>query len=203
MFSIKLTTYQVVIKRTFDFFLSLFGILIFSPVILIGFLIASIDTKSCGFFFQQRVGLNGQLFKVIKLKTMRPIKGFDTTVTSVDDPRITRIGSSLRTLKLDELPQLFNVLIGNMSFVGPRPDVPGYADRLVGRDKVILTIKPGITGPASIKYKNEEQILSSQEFPEKYNLQVIFPDKVEINIKYIENWTLVNDIKYILKTIVG
>jgi len=194
---------QALIKRMFDFFVSLFGLIIFLPLIITGFLLATIDTRSFGFFIQHRVGLNGRLFRVIKLKTMSPVKGITTTVTSVNDPRITRIGGVLRKYKLDELPQLVNVLLGQMSFVGPRPDVAGFADKLIAADRVILSVRPGITGPATIKYKNEEEILSLQQCPEDYNAQVIFPDKVKINLEYIKNWTLLSDVKYILKTVLG
>ncbi len=197
----KLSNYQKVTKRLFDLFFSFFGILIFSPIILLGYIISSIDTKSSGFFFQDRVGVHGRIFRVIKLKTMRPVSGVETTITSSNDPRITNIGALIRKFKLDELPQLINVILGHMSFVGPRPDVPGFADKLKGNEVAILSIRPGITGPATIKYKYEESILSEQKYPEKYNMEVIFPDKVQINLEYIEKWSLLRDIKYIVKTI--
>ena len=144
------------IKRVFDFSLSLIGLLITWPIILIAWIIASIETKSNGFFLQKRVGENGKLFTIIKIKTMYPNNG--STVTTANDSRITKSGKFFRKYKIDELPQLINVLKGDMSFVGPRPDVPGYADKLSGDDKVILSLKPGITGPATLKYKNEEEI---------------------------------------------
>jgi lipopolysaccharide/colanic/teichoic acid biosynthesis glycosyltransferase len=124
-----------------------------------------------------------------------------STVTTANDKRITKSGRFFRRYKIDELPQLINVLKGDMSFVGPRPDVPGYADKLEGEDRIILTIKPGITGPATLKYKNEEEILAKVEDPVKYNNEVIWPDKVKINKEYIKNWSLKKDIEYILKTI--
>ena len=134
---------------------------------------------------------------------MREIEGFDTVVTTREDPRITPLGKLLRRTKIDELPQLFNVLIGTMSFVGPRPDVPGFADELEGDDRIILSIRPGITGPATLKYRNEEEMLSGVDDPETYNRDVIFPDKVAINRHYIENYSLGQDVRYILQTVRG
>ncbi|UBX50300.1 sugar transferase [Providencia alcalifaciens] len=188
-------------KRLFDIFFSLIGIICFSWLIFISWIAASISTKSNGFFFQKRVGQNGKIFHVIKLKTMRDVSVPVTTITQDSDPRITKMGKFFRKTKIDELPQLFNVLIGDMSFVGPRPDVPGYADKLTGNNRLILAIKPGITGPASIAYKNEEEILSSVDNPQKYNDEVIYPNKIKLNLEYIENWSLISDIKYIVKTV--
>jgi lipopolysaccharide/colanic/teichoic acid biosynthesis glycosyltransferase len=122
-------------------------------------------------------------------------------ITIKDDPRITFIGKFLRNFKLDELPQLFNVLLGHMSFVGPRPDVVGYSDQLKGNDRIILTVKPGITGPATIKFRNEELILSKQSDPKKYNDTIIWKEKVKINKVYIENWSFLGDLNYIIQTI--
>jgi len=189
------------IKRIFDFSLALIGLLITWPIILIAWIIASIETKSNGFFLQKRVGENGKLFTIIKIKTMYPNNG--SSVTTANDSRITKSGKFFRKYKIDELPQLINVLKGDMSFVGPRPDVPGYADKLEGDDRIILSIKPGITGPATLKYKNEEEILARVDDPIKYNNEVIWPDKVKINKEYIKNWSLKKDIEYILKTIKG
>lgn len=191
------------LKRLFDIILSFFGLLATWWLILIAWLVATIETKSNGFFIQKRVGQNGKLFNVYKIKTMKKVDGINTTITSSNDVRITKSGKFFRDTKIDELPQLWNVLIGDMSFVGPRPDVPGYADKLIGDDRIILSIKPGITGPASLKYKNEEEILSQQENPKEYNDTVIWPDKVKINKDYIKNWSLKQDIKYILKTVKG
>jgi len=190
-----------VIKRVFDIVFSFFLLIITFPIILIAWIVASFETKSNGFFLQTRVGENGKLFKIIKIKTMKDIPG--TTITTANDKRITKSGKFFRKYKIDELPQLINILKGDMSFVGPRPDVPGYADKLKGEDRIILSIKPGITGPATIKYKNEEEILAKVKDPIKYNDEVIWPDKVKINKEYINNWSLLNDIKYILKTIKG
>ena len=189
------------LKRSFDFFLSLFGLLVFSWLILIVWLIASFGTKSNGFFTQKRVGKDGSLFTLIKIKTMKQISGFNTTVTTKNDIRITKWGHFFRRTKLDELPSLWNVLKGDMSLVGPRPDVPGYADKLTGDNRRILQLRPGITGPATLKYANEEQLLANVDDPVKYNDEVIFPDKVRINLEYLDNWSLWLDIKIIIRTI--
>lgn len=194
---------QLIIKRLFDIFASLLGLIITMPIILIAWLIASFETRSNGFFIQERVGKYGSLFKVIKIKTMRKVEGVNTTITSSSDVRITKSGAFFRETKIDELPQLWNVLVGQMSFVGPRPDMPGYADLLEVTEQVILSIRPGITGPSSLKYKDEEAILSQQDDPKRYNDEVIWPDKVKINREYIENYSFSKDLFYIWKTIVG
>ena len=191
------------LKRLFDFLLSLFGLITSGLIIFVAWIIASIETKSNGFFIQKRVGKNGKLFNLYKIKTMKKVEGIDTTITTINDVRITKSGKFFRYAKIDELPQLWNVLKGEMSFVGPRPDVEGYADQLVGEDRLILSIRPGITGPASLKYKNEEEVLSEQDDPKEYNDKVIWPDKVRINKEYIENWSLRRDIQYIIKTVIG
>ena len=196
-----MTKQDKIIKRLFDFSLALLGLLITWPIIFISWIIASIETKSNGFFLQKRVGENGKIFTIIKIKTMYPNNG--STITTINDNRIIKSGKIFRKYKIDELPQLINVLKGDMSFVGPRPDVPGYADNLKGEDRLILKIKPGITGPASIKYKNEEEILAKVDNPKEYNDNIIWPDKVRINKEYIKNWSLKKDIQYIIKTIKG
>jgi lipopolysaccharide/colanic/teichoic acid biosynthesis glycosyltransferase len=189
------------IKRSFDVILSLIGLFLSWPIILIAWIVATIETKSNGMFSQIRIGENGKPFKIYKIKTMTSSKG--TTITTVNDNRITKYGKIFRKYKIDELPQLWNVLIGDMSFVGPRPDVSGYADKLEGKDRIVLSIKPGITGPASLKYKNEEEILAKVDNPIEYNDKVIWPDKVKINKEYIKNWSLKKDLEYIKKTIKG
>lgn len=193
---------QKLIKRLFDLTLAVVGLALSWPIILLAWLVASIETRSNGLFVQERIGEGGKHFLIYKIRTMYPDqKG--STITTAKDARITKSGKIFRRYKIDELPQLFNILKGDMSFVGPRPDVPGYADRLEGEDRIILSIKPGITGPASIKYKNEEEILAKVENPKEYNDKVIWPDKVRINKKYIKNWSLKKDISYILKTFKG
>lgn len=193
---------QKIIKRTFDILLSLTGLLLTGWLIIISACLAAIDTRLSGFFTQNRVGQYGKTFKVYKLRSMKNIEGYTTTVSTNRDPRITTLGSFWRKTKIDELPQLFNVLLGTMSFVGPRPDVPGFADQLEGKDRIILELKPGITGPASIHFKNEEAILAGQENPVRYNREVIWPKKVELNKAYIKNYSLLGDINYIIKTII-
>lgn len=164
-------------------------------------IVARLDTGLSGLFVQSRVGQFGQLFQTKKIRTMRNVPNMDSTVTVADDSRITAIGAKMRNWKLDELPQLWNVLVGDMSFVGPRPDVPGYADKLCGADREILKLKPGITGPATIKYRREEEFLSDASDAQKFNDTVVYPDKVKINLDYMRNWSLANDIKYILMTL--
>jgi len=198
-----LTRSQAVIKRTFDMVIATIGLLGTWWVILLAWLAASIDTRSNGFFTQRRVGKDGRIFSLVKIKTMRPVKGVITTVTRSGDPRITPLGRFFRRAKIDELPQLWNVLVGDMSFVGPRPDVPGFADRLEGEEQLILSIRPGITGPATLKYRNEEELLAAQEDPEVYNREVIWPDKVRINLEYIRAWSLMGDVRYIRRTLFG
>ncbi len=190
-------------KRTFDLFVSALGLVLFGWVILLGYIAASLSTKSNGLFMQERVGCDGKYFRVYKLKTMKEMPDIDTTVTTAADRRITRVGAILRKSKVDELPQLVNVLIGDMSLVGPRPDVPGFADQLKGEDRIVLSIRPGITGPATLKYRNEEELLASVENPEVYNKEVIYPDKVKINKEYIKNYNFFQDLKYLYQTIRG
>ena len=196
-----LSTVQAVVKRSFDFVVALFGLLVTWWLIFLAWIAASIDTRSNGFFIQKRVGRNGKIFRVVKLKTMCPIASLDTTVTRRGDPRITTLGTFFRRTKIDELPQLLNVLVGDMSFVGPRPDVPGFADKLQGEERGMLSIRPGITGPATLKYRNEEEILAAQADAEAYNREVIWPDKVRTNLDYIRDWSLGRDIQYILQTV--
>lgn len=173
----------------------------FGWLIIIAVIIARRDTKMSGIFKQKRVGQHGKIFKVFKIRSMKNIEGFTTTVSTDHDPRITKAGRFWRKTKIDELPQLINVLFGSMSFVGPRPDVPGFADKLEDDDRIILSIKPGITGPASIFFKDEEDLLAKQENPEEYNRNVIWPKKVELNKAYINNYSIFSDIKYIYKTV--
>lgn len=153
-------------------------------------------------FTQKRVGKDGKLFTMYKFRSMTVGHG-GSSVSVAGESRITPLGAKLRKYKLDELPELWNVLIGDMSFVGPRPDVPGYADLLEGEDRLILKLRPGITGPASLKYKNEEEILAKVENPQQYNDEVIYPDKVKINLDYYHHHSLMGDIKLIIQTVCG
>jgi lipopolysaccharide/colanic/teichoic acid biosynthesis glycosyltransferase len=194
---------QRAVKRSLDVLLAAAGLALLGWLIALAYLLASIDTGSNGFFLQDRVGYKGRIFRLIKLKTMRDDAVLRTNVTTARDRRITRLGRFWRKSKIDELPQLLNILAGHMSFVGPRPDVPGYADKLEGEDRMILQVRPGITGPASLKYRNEENLLAGLTDPEKYNDEVIFPDKVRINKEYVANYSLLKDLKYIYKTIKG
>lgn len=189
------------LKHLFDFLISLIGLTIFGWIIIILWLFASIDTKTNGMIKQSRIGLKGHLFLMYKLRSMYTSYDQESFVTTSDNSRISNFGRFLRKYNLDELPQLINVLNGTMSFVGPRPDVPGYADNLKGEERKILELKPGITGPASLKYANEEHLLASVDDPQKYNDEVIYPDKVKINLEYYYNRTFLGDIKIILKTI--
>ena len=189
------------VKRSFDILISFLGILLTFLIMFIAWAVATVETKSNGFFIQRRIGLNGKAFSILKIKTMKKIDGIDTTITSSNDIRITKSGKLFRNTKIDELPQLLNVFVGDMSFVGPRPDVAGYADKLLGDDRIILSIRPGITGPASLKYKNEEEILANQSNPKIYNDTVIWPDKVNINKEYIQNWSFKLDLHYLIRTI--
>ncbi|MDQ7047700.1 MAG: sugar transferase [Sulfurovum sp.] len=198
-----LTSTDKIQKRLFDIVLSVVGICMTWWLMLLAWIVASVDTKSNGLFMQARIGKEGEPFLVFKIKTMNLLKGVDTTVTTSRDSRITKTGVFFRKTKIDELPQLFNVLFGSMSFVGPRPDVPGFADTLEADDRIILSLRPGITGPASLKYKDEEELLSKQDDPERYNKEVIWTDKVQINKTYIKEWSLKKDIIYIIKTVLG
>ncbi|WP_026726346.1 sugar transferase [Flavobacterium sasangense] len=182
----------MIIKRLFDLFFSLLLIIILSPILILGYVVVSIDTLSNGLFTQKRIGQYGVPFTIYKLKTIRP-----KTTT------ISPVGKLLRKSKIDELPQLFNVLFGTMSFVGPRPDIPGYYDKLEGDYRKILALKPGITCEASIKYADEELILEKQENPLQYNDTVIFPDKVQMNLTYYHTRTFLGDLNILLKTILG
>ncbi len=200
---VDLKSFESFIKRGFDIIGSSIGLLMTGWIILIAYVLASVDTQRNGFFTQMRVGRYGKIFKIIKIRTMRSDLALYTNITTSQDSRVTRLGSFFRKTKIDELPQLINVFMGYMSFVGPRPDVPGYADKLTEEDRKILTVRPGITGAATLKYKNEEEILSRQGNPERYNDEVIFPDKVRINLEYVENWSFWKDIGYIISTVLN
>ena len=190
------------IKRTFDIIAGGIGLIISSPIILISALLVRICYGESGFFTQIRIGKDGKKFKIYKIKSMSSKVKFDTTVTTDNDPRITKLGKFFRKTKIDELPQLINVVKGEMSFVGPRPDVEEVINTLDEEEKrVYLSVRPGITGPASIKYKNEEEILSKVDDPERHNIEVIFRDKVDINSDYSKEYSYIKDIKYIVNTV--
>ena len=187
--------WQLFEKRLFDLCLSLVLLPVLLVPIFIFILFSSIDTRQFGLFLQPRIGQHGKQFLIFKIRTFRSSK------THSSKTQLTRLGKYLRYKKWNELPQLFNVLIGDMSFVGPRPDLKGFADELKGEDRIILKVKPGITGPATLKYRNEEQLLAEQLDPETYNRTIIWPDKVEINKKYVKNWSFSLDLKILWKTL--
>ena len=188
------------LKRTFDILLSVSAIFLLFPFFLLVSFLIVIDSGFPIFFLQKRIGRDAKEFNIIKFRTMKT-NNENITITVSDDSRITRIGKYLRKTKIDEFPEILNVLFGQMSFVGPRPDVKGYADKLKGANRKILALRPGITGPASLKYYNEEYILSQKSNPKKYNDEVIFPDKVKINMDYFHNRSFFLDLKIIFATI--
>ena len=190
-------------KWLFDRVMSLVGLIILCPLLLIVAILIRLKMPGGPVLFRQkRVGKDGKLFTMVKFRSMSVSHG-GSSVSVAGESRITPLGAKLRKYKLDELPELWNVLVGDMSFVGPRPDVPGYADKLQGSDRVILKLRPGITGPASLKYRNEEELLVGVDDPQTYNDTVIFPDKVRINKEYYYNWSFRKDIRYILQTVFG
>ena len=168
------------LKYIFDRVTALVGLLFLWPVLLIVAILIKIQMPGPVLFIQERVGKDGKLFRCHKFRSMI-VEHTGSSVSVAGESRITPLGAKLRKYKLDELPELWDVLIGNMSFVGPRPDVPGYADKLQGDDRIILSLRPGITGPATLKYRNEEEILATVDNPQHYNDTVIYPDKVRIN----------------------
>lgn len=194
---------MLIVKDIFDRVAALFGLVCLLPLFAVIYIvIAATDRSAPAIFRQQRVGRHGRLFTIYKFRTMTAGHG-GSSVSVAGESRITPLGAVLRRWKLDELPELWNVLVGDMSFVGPRPDVPGYADKLQGDDRLVLTLKPGITGPASLKYRNEEQLLAMHDDPQKYNDEVIFPDKVRLNLYYATHYSFITDIKMILCTVSG
>ena len=212
----------MILKWIFDRVVSLIGLLILWPVLLIVAILVKIKMPGGpAFFVQNRVGKGGKLFKCHKFRTMT-VKHNGSTVSVAGDSRITPLGAKLRHYKLDELPGLWDVLIGNMSFVGPRPDVPGYADKLQGDDRDVLKLRPGITGPATLKYRLEDEYLANarklvsdlnvnldlnsmndQEVAVWYNDNVIYPDKVRVNCYYYRHYSFIKDIQIILCTVLG
>lgn len=205
------------LKWIFDRVVALIGLLVLWPVLLIVAVLVKVKMPGGpAFFVQKRVGKGGKLFSCHKFRTMT-VKHNGSTVSVAGDCRITPLGAKLRHWKLDELPGLWDVLVGNMSFVGPRPDVPGYADKLVGEDRDVLKLRPGITGPATLKYRLEDEMISEyvaqkqkdgdsrpmQEIAEEYNNQVIYPDKVRINCYYYHHYSFIKDIQMIFCTVLG
>ena len=195
-----LTAKQLFYKRFFDVVLAFLLLVVFFIPIVILILLATISTQQNGWYSQKRVGYQGNLFCLYKIRTLKGINHKDINAIKAAE---TPLGSWLRKTKLDEFPQLLNVLKGDMSFVGPRPDIPGYADVLKGEDRKLLAIRPGITGPATLLYKNEDQLLIQQPHPLHYNDTVIWPDKVAINLEYIKNWSFKKDLKYLWQSVVG
>ncbi|MEQ8330649.1 MAG: sugar transferase [Longimicrobiales bacterium] len=197
-----MTALQALVKRVFD--------VVFAAAVLIGLgwlialavVAATLDTGRFGIFRQIRIGRDGRPFRIYKVRTMRDGTGPDTNVTAGHDPRITALGRWLRRLKIDELPQFLNVLLGDMSVVGPRPDVPGFADRLAGADRVLLTVRPGVTGPAALVFRDEEELLSAVPDPERFSDEVLWPLKVRINRDYVEHFSFQQDLRLIADTVV-
>ena len=188
-------------KRSFDIVFSTVGLLVLWPFIVITALYIRVKSGPPVLYTQFRVGKNGELFKCVKFRTMTVDAEKYGSVTCSSDGRITAEGKFLRKYKLDELTQLWNVFTGKMSFVGPRPDVPGYADKLPPDQKKILSLRPGITGPATIYFRYEEQILSITDDPQTINDSIIWPAKIRMNLEYLNNWSLFKDIGYILITL--
>ena len=207
----------MILKYIFDRVVSFIGLLFLLPVLLIVAILVKVKMPGGpALFVQKRVGKDGKLFNCHKFRTMT-VKHNGSTVSVAGDSRITPLGAKLRHWKLDELPGLWDVLIGNMSFVGPRPDVPGYADKLQGGDRRLLKLRPGITGPATLKYRLEDEMISEyvakkqaegdsrpmQEIAVEYNDTMIYPDKVRLNLYYLDHYSFVKDFQMILCTVFG
>ena len=191
------------LKYIFDRVAALIGLMCICWLLIIVAIIIIIKMPGGPAIFKQtRIGRHGKPFTMYKFRTMT-VNHSGSSVSVAGESRITPLGAVLRKYKIDELPELWNVLIADMSFVGPRPDVPGYADALTGDDREVLLLRPGITGPASLKYRNEEDILAAVDNPQIYNDTIIFPDKVRINRYYLHNYSFVSDIKMILCTVLG
>lgn len=193
----------MICKWLFDRVVSLIGLLFLWPVLVVVAILIKIKMPGGpAFFTQKRVGRNGKLFTMHKFRSMT-VSHSGSSVSVAGEARITPLGATLRKYKLDELPELWDVFIGNMSFVGPRPDVPGYADQLKGDNRRVLELRPGITGPASLKYRDEEELLAKVDNPIEYNDTVIYPDKVRINLYYLNHYSFIKDIQMILCTVLG
>lgn len=191
-------------KFLFDRVFSLIGLIIVCPFLLVIFILHKIKMPKGRFVYrQERIGRYGKPFRIFKIRTLKDDSELAGPVTTADDSRILPYGRWLRKTKVDTFLELINILIGDMSFVGPRPDVPGYADRLQGADRKILEMRPGLTGPASLKYRHEDVILAQQDDPQRYNDEHIWPDKVRINLEYYEKWSLLLDVTILWHTIFG
>lgn len=191
----------MILKFIFDRVFSLLGLILLSPFFLGLFVIHKIKMHGGRFFYRQvRIGKDAKPFRIFKIRTMKEDSEQGGSISVYDDERVLPFGKWLRETKIDTLFELINVLIGDMSFVGPRPDVPGYADKLEGDDRRLLKLRPGITGPASLKYRHEDRILAEQADPKRYNDEVIYPDKVKINLQYLDNWSIFLDLKILWKT---
>lgn len=190
-------------KRIFDFLLSLIGVIILSPIFIIVSIAIKIDSEGSVLFLQKRVGRYGKEFNIYKFRTMvTDAERLGKQITVGKDNRITRVGAFLRKFKIDELPQLFNVLKGDMSLVGPRPEVPKYVDLYTDEQRKVLDVRPGITDMASLRYKDENDILGKVENPEEYYINVIMKDKLRLNLEYIEKSNVFFDIYLIVKTVI-
>lgn len=193
----------MIAKYLFDRIMAFVGLVVLSPILFVVWILIRIKmSDGPAVFTQKRVGKGGKLFTMYKFRSMSAHHS-GSTVSVAGESRITPLGAKLRRYKLDELPELWNVFIGDMSFVGPRPDVPGYADKLEGDDRRVLQLRPGITGPASLKYRDEEVLLAAQANPQEFNDKVIYPDKVRINLYYLDHYSFVADIKMIIATVLG
>ena len=189
------------VKWFFDRTLSLVLLMALMPILLLVAIIILLASGAPVFYIQERIGQNAKPFKLIKFRTMKGEE--ESPVAAAELNRITRVGRWLRRTKIDELPELLNIFVGDMSFVGPRPDVAGYADKLEGDDRRLLTMKPGLTGVASLKYRNEEDLLAAQPNPQEHNDKVIWPDKVRLNLLYMERQSLWLDVKVLICTALG
>lgn len=193
----------MIAKYVFDRIMAFVGLVVLSPILLIVWLLIRVKMPDGpAVFTQKRVGKDGKLFTMYKFRSMS-VHHSGSSVSVAGESRITPLGARLRRYKMDELPELWNVLVGDMSFVGPRPDVPGYADKLEGNNHRVLQLRPGITGPASLKYRDEEMLLARQANPQEYNDNVIYPDKVRINLYYLDHYSFLADIKMIVATVLG
>lgn len=194
---------NAIVKRIFDFLASLVGIIIISPILLIVAIAIKIDSNGNILFLQKRIGKNGVPFYIYKFRTMvSDAEKLGKQITVGKDNRITKVGAFLRKYKIDELPQLFNVLKGDMSLVGPRPEVPKYVELYTESERRVLEVRPGITDLASLRYKDENDILGKVDNPEEYYINVIMKDKLKLNLEYIEKSNLIFDISLIFKTII-